>query len=127
VGHTVYATTKQVSLKQGTRIINSETLTDFQSLLKQETWQFVYQTQDTNNMFNSFLNTFAHISEASSPVNCRSTKEKKNDWITQGIKISGIHKRSLYTLTKNSDDSKAKAHYIRCCKILKKCNKNAKK
>ena len=82
----IYAATKKVSLKQRTRITNSETRTNFQSLLKQETWQSVYQTQDTNNMFNSFLNTFLHIFEASFPVTYRSTKEKKNDWITQGIK-----------------------------------------
>jgi hypothetical protein len=79
---------KKVSLKQRTRIINSETLTNFQSLLKQETWQSVYQTQDTNNVFNSFLNAFLHIFEASFPVTYRSTKKKKNYWITQGIKIS---------------------------------------
>ena len=113
------STTKKVSLKQRTRIINSETLTNFQSLLKQETWQSIYQTQDTNNMFNSFLNTF--------PVTYRSTKVKKNDWITQGIKISCKRKRSLYTLTKNSNDLKAKAHYIKYCKILKKSNKRSKK
>ena len=83
----IYAATKKVSLKQRTRIINSETLTNCQSLLKQEIWQSVYQTQDTNNMFNSFLNTFLPIFEASFPVTYRSTKEKKNDWITQGIKI----------------------------------------
>jgi hypothetical protein len=41
----IYAVTKKVSLKQRTRIINSETLTNFQSLLKQETWPSVYQTQ----------------------------------------------------------------------------------
>jgi hypothetical protein len=116
----IYAATKKVSIKQRTRIINSETLTNFQSLQKQETWQYVYETQGTNNMFNSFLNTFLHIFEASFPVNYRSTKEKKNDWITQGVKISCKCKRSLYTLTKNSNVSKAKAHYIKYCKILKK-------
>jgi hypothetical protein len=57
----VYAASKKVFSKQRTRIINGETLTHFQSLLKQETWQSVYQTQDTNNMFNVFLNTFLQI------------------------------------------------------------------
>jgi ribosomal protein L33 len=71
-------------------------------------------------MFNSFLNTFLHIFEVSFPVTYRSTKEKTNDWITQGIKMSCKHKRSLYTLTRNSNDLKAKAHYMKYCKILKK-------
>ena len=54
VTHHQYAASKKVFSKQGTRKINSETLTNFQSLLKQETWQPVYQAQDTNNMFNVF-------------------------------------------------------------------------
>jgi hypothetical protein len=117
---------QKVSLKQRTRIINSETLINFQSLLKQETWQSVYQTQDII-MFNSFLNTFLHIFEGSFPVTYRSTKEKKNDWITQGIKISCKRKRSLYTLTKNSNDLKTKAYYMKYCKIPKKVIREAKK
>jgi len=38
----------------------------------------------------------------------------------QGIKISCKHKRSLYAFTKNRNDPKAKAHYIRYCKTLRK-------
>jgi hypothetical protein len=83
----IHAATKKVSLKQRTRIINSETLTNFQSLLKQETWQYIYQTQDTNNMFNSFLNTFLHIFEASFPFTYKSTKEKR---------MIGSHKELKY-------------------------------
>ena len=74
-------------------------------------------------MFNSFLNTILHILEISFLVNYRGTKErKKNAWITQGIKISCKQKRSLYTLTKNSNVPKPKAHYIMYCRILKKSN-----
>ena len=59
----IYAATENVSLQQGTRTINREILTYFQSLLKQETWQSVYQAQDTNNIFNSLMSTFVHILE----------------------------------------------------------------
>jgi hypothetical protein len=62
-------------------------------------------------MFNSFIYTFLDIFQASFPVKYKSTKEK-DDWITQGIKISCKHKRCLCTFTKNSNDPKAKAHYI---------------
>jgi ribosomal protein L33 len=78
-------------------------------------------------MFHSFLRTFLNIFEGSFPVNYRRTYKEKNDWITQGIKISCKHKRSLYTFTKNSKDPKAKAHYIKYCQILKKVIKEAKK
>jgi succinylglutamate desuccinylase len=37
-----------------TRQINNYTLITFQTLLEQEMWEFVYQKQDTNCMYNSF-------------------------------------------------------------------------
>ena len=122
----IYAAKYKVFLQQRTRTINRVTLSHFQSLLKQETWQSVYQTQDTNNMFNSFLNTFLHVFETSFPVKYSSIKEKKNAWITQGIKILCKQKRNLYTLTKNNNP-KAKAHYIMYCRILNKSNWSQKK
>jgi len=51
----------------------------------------------------------------------------KNEWITQGIKISCKHKRSLYAFPKNSNDPKAKMHYIKYCHIPRKLKKGAKK
>jgi hypothetical protein len=57
--------------------MNSDTFTNIQTLLKQETWEYVYQTQSTNYMFNSFLRTFLNIFEASFPVNYRRTSTEK--------------------------------------------------
>jgi len=51
----------------------------------------------------------------------------KNDQITQEIKISSKHKRNLYVLTKNSNDPKAKVHFIKYCKIVRNVIKEAKK
>jgi hypothetical protein len=51
----------------------------------------------------------------------------KNDWITQGIKTSCKHKRSLYNFTNNSNDPKANAHYIEYCDIPRKVTNGAKK
>jgi len=51
----------------------------------------------------------------------------KNDWITQGTKISCKHKRSLFAFTKNSNDPKAKVHYIKYCKNLRKVIQEAMK
>ena len=86
---------KKSSYNTETRIISRETLTNFQSLLKQDKWQSVHQTQDTNSMFNSFLNNFLHILETSFPVNCRSAREKK---ILGSHKELGYHanKREIY-------------------------------
>ena len=97
---------------------------NFQTLLKKETWESVYEDKDPTHMFNSFLFTFLKIFQSSFPVEYKSMKEK-NDCITQGIKISCKHTRSLYEFTKNSNDPKAKVHYIKYCKILRKVIKEA--
>ena len=87
----IHAATKNVNLQQKTRTINRKTLSNFQSLLKQETWQSVYQTQDTNNMFNSFLSTFLHAFATSFPVKYKSIEEKK---------MLGSHKELRYHANK---------------------------
>jgi hypothetical protein len=74
---------------------------------KKETWEPVYIDTDPNCMFNSFLSTFFNTFQTSFPIKYKSMKDK-NDWITQGIKISSKHKRNLCALTKNSIDPKAK-------------------
>jgi hypothetical protein len=68
-----------------------------------------------------FLNTF----QAGFPVKYK-TMIDENNWITQGIKISCKHRSSLYALTKNSDDPKVTALYMKCCDILRKVIKEAK-
>jgi hypothetical protein len=48
----IYATTNKIPFKQNTRLINNETITNFQTLLKKETWESVYKVKDTNCVFN---------------------------------------------------------------------------
>jgi ribosomal protein L33 len=98
---------------------------NFQTLLKKGTWGSDYKNKDPNHMFNSFLCTFLNIFHTSYPVFLYSELQK-NDWITQGIIISWKHKRSLYTLTKNSNEPKAKVNRIKYCGILRKLIKEAK-
>jgi hypothetical protein len=53
---------------------------------------------------------------------------KNNGWITKGIKIPYLHKRSLYVLGRNCNDSKLKLYYNWYCAIfLKKSNERGKK
>ena len=122
-----YVARNKMPFKQKIRAINGYTLTNFQTLLKQEMWESVYQNPDVNDMFNSFLSTFLNIFEASFPVKYKSTNNKNNDWITQGINISCKHKRILYTATRNCNDPKAKTYYANYCRILKRVIRGAKK
>jgi hypothetical protein len=100
----------------------------FRHYWKKETWESVYRDNDTNYMFSSFVCTFLNIFQASFPIKYKSINNKKiMTGLLQGIKISCKHKGSLYTLIKNSNDPKAKAHYIKYCRILRKVIKEAKK
>ena len=85
---------------------------NFQTLLKKKNRESLHTDIDSNHVFNSFLCTFFKIFQSSFPVKYKSMKDK-NDWNTQGIKISCKHKSSLYAFTKNSNDTKVKAHYIK--------------
>ena len=66
--HNICESKNKIPKKHRTRQINNDTVTTFQTLLKQETWESVYQKQDTNCMYNSFLSTVLIIFEASFPV-----------------------------------------------------------
>ena len=68
---------------------------NFQTLLKKEIWDSVYKDKDPNHMFNSFLFTFLNIFQSRFPVIYKSMKGK-NDCITQGIKISCKHAKSIW-------------------------------
>jgi hypothetical protein len=81
----------------------------FQLIPKNETWETVYKDSDTNNNFNSFLFTFLNIFEASFPIKYKSTGKQRNDWLTQGIKISCKRRRSLYIYSRKSNDPNTRA------------------
>ena len=119
----IYVTiNKFPSKKQSIRLIDNETVMNFQILLKKETWEPVYIDTDSTHMFNSILCTFLNIFQARFPVKYKRMKER-NIWITQGIKINCKQN----SFTKNSNDPKAYAYYIKHCEILRKDTKESKK
>ena len=82
---------------------------------------------DVDTLFNLFLNNYLRIFHTSF-IKKRLTKESTNNtWITIGIKISCNHRRYLYLLTKNNNDSNLKNYYKQYCKILAKVIKEAKR
>jgi hypothetical protein len=99
----IYATMNTFPLKGRTRLIGNTTIMNYQTLLKKETWESVYIDTDPNHMYNSFLCTFLNIFQAHFPGKYKCMKDK-NDWITQGIKISCKNKRKSVCFPKNSND-----------------------
>jgi len=109
------------------RIIVSETVSYFQDELLQESWENVFfPTEEVNSSFNKFLNTFLIIFEASFPYTCLSNDEDKG-WITHGIRKPCQRKRSLYIISKNSDNLMTKLYYKSYCSILKTVIREGKK
>jgi ABC-type Fe3+/spermidine/putrescine transport system ATPase subunit len=99
----IYATINTFPLKERTRLIDNVTIMNFQALLKKETWESLYRDPDPNCMYKSFLCTFLNIFQAHFPGKYKCMKDK-NDWITQGIKISCKNKRKPVSFPKKSND-----------------------
>jgi hypothetical protein len=88
-------TSHQNFLKKKSRLINDQNINSFQQFLKVETWNQVYNSSCSNEIFNKFQEIFLRYYEANFPVihvNCR---PKQNNWITKGIRISCIKKRTF--------------------------------
>jgi hypothetical protein len=55
--------------------------------------ELAFKIWDAGYKFNSFLDMFLKIFEASFPIQNKSLGKTRNDWTTQGVKISCRHKR----------------------------------
>ena len=78
------------------RKINKYIIADFQLKLSHETWELVFDGNDVNKTFSSFLNVFLRIYYSSFPLIQAKNKKNQNSWITPGIITSYKHKRELY-------------------------------
>jgi len=107
--------------------MNKYTILDFIFKLSNESWDGVFNNNDVNLMFNSFLNTYLKIFYFSFPLIRSKSRNYSNNWITLGIKISCKQKRELFLLTRNINNSALKPHYKAYCKILVKVIKEAKR
>jgi hypothetical protein len=105
------------------RLINEHTTIKFKNNLGYECWAHVF---NINVMFNNFLNTFLRIFNNSFPYNKFILTHTKQPWLTIGIKVSCIHKRELYLLSRNLNDSELTRYYKNYCKILTEVMKLAK-
>jgi hypothetical protein len=65
--------------------MNKYNKADFQLKLSNETWEPVFDGNDVNKIFNSFLNFSLRIYYASFPLIEVKSKVNQNSWITQGI------------------------------------------
>ena len=79
-----------------TRLINNNTITNFQDLLNNETWESKWWCLWC---FQWILELFLIVVVPSFPVKYTNFNVRKNGWITQGIGVSCSHKRNLCALS----------------------------
>jgi hypothetical protein len=117
--HTIIPITNRLSdhdaqlLKINTKISHRPIITDFINKLSEESWDGVFNSEDINDMFNSFLNDYLRIFNSSFPLQTVKVRKEatNNKWITKGIKISCIKKRNLYLACRHNTNETTKQHY----------------
>jgi len=110
-----------------TRKFNKSLALDFNIKLTYESWDSVFSYNDVNLSFNDFLNTYLRTFYSSFPMKKIHYTSHTKAWLTQGIKISCINKRKLFSNSQNSNDNEIKKHYKKYCRILTDVIKLAKK
>jgi len=100
------------------RKINKCTIPDFQLKLSHETWELVFDGNDVNKIFISFLIIFLRIYYPSFPVIQAKNKMNQNLWITPGIITSCQHERELYRELQNNNHATLASYYRNYSKIL---------
>ena len=94
--------------------------------LSYETWEQVFDGNDVNEIFNSFLNTFLRIYYSSFPLIRARKKLNQNSWITPGIITSCKRKRELYKELKNNNNTTLASYYRDYVRILSRVIREAK-
>jgi len=96
------------------RKINKFTTADFLWKLSHEMWEQVFQGNDVNMIFSTFLNIFLRIYNSSFSLTLVKNKMTQNSWITTSCK----HKRELYYELHNNKKATFASYYRDYSKIL---------
>jgi hypothetical protein len=109
------------------RNIDKYGISHFKIKLSYETWDNVFENNDVNCIYNSFLNTYLRVFYSSFPLRKLITKTNSNAWITTGIRTTFKHKRDLYLPCRSNNNPLLKNHYKLYCKLLSNVIREAKK
>ena len=109
------------------RNINQHSIAHFLLKLSYVTWDSVFEGNDVNIVFNSFLNIFLQHYYSSFPVIKANKLSNHNSWITFGIRTSCKHKKVLRIEFRNNKNPTLRNYFKDYCQILSKVIKEAKK
>jgi len=93
--------------KKKSRLFNEQTVRYFQTLLKHETLDTVYESACINETYSRFQGLFfKEIMKLAFLYSIKNYRSNHNNWFTKGIKISCTKKGELYSLYRNNKDNK---------------------
>ena len=90
-------------------------------------WEQVFDGNDVDKIFNSFLNIFLRIYSSSFPLTQVNSIMNQKSWITPGIITSCKHKRELYKKLQNNNNATLASYYRDYSKILSMVIRKAKR
>ena len=108
------------------RKVDQQTISDFTLTLSNESWSDIFNTDDVNLMYNSFLNTYLRIFYAYFPLTRVTNQNKCNRWITVRIQTCK-RKRELFLLNRSLNNPVLKRYYKKYCNVLVKVIQEAKR
>ena len=97
-------------------------ISDFINKLCNVSWDTIFNSDDVNAMFNSFLNIYLSIIYSSFLKKrvINSNNNDNNNWITLGIKTSCRYKWELYLAYRNSNNLELKSttrYNVKFCRL----------
>ena len=98
-------------------VITKSAVSMFIEMLKNESWDNIFNHTDVHESFNLFLNSILIIFQSCCPMQYITKNVLNNQWITTGIKIPCKHKKFLYVMRKKNNFSKIKIFYIQYCRV----------
>jgi len=131
---TFYLTTREhTSNKESHKIIrqyNEKNINKFKDLIKLHDFRDVYNTEDINQSYDSFILFLQTAYESAFPlkkVKLRNKFIKRDPWMTQGLLHSSINKAKLYKKKLSSPTPANIQHYKNYNSIFNTTRKHAKK
>jgi hypothetical protein len=82
------------------RLVTKDTLSYFQELLPEETWDCIYSNNDISGIFNDFFKMFVNIFEASFPVIYLNINKDKG-WMTIKVSEHLVNVKGAYVFSVN--------------------------
>jgi len=101
-------------------IINKNSIAEFQLQLGWESWEGVFGGNDVNLMFNNFLNRYLRYYHSSFFLKKRKHQDRKNQWITTGIRVSCNRRKELFLLCRLINNHRLKIFYKNSAKVCLK-------